>query len=84
MFFFFFLTFLRKLAALASLTCQRSSTFQDSGVLHHGAPRREDRGGGGAAARLHRGRQLPVDEPSPAGTKEQVIEIKENKSVVGD
>ena len=40
---------------------------QDSGVLRGRAPRREDRGGGGAAAGRLRGGQLPVDEPRAAG-----------------
>lgn len=43
-------------------------SLQDSGVLCDGAEGREDRGGGRAAARLHRGGQLPVDEPRAAGT----------------
>lgn len=41
---------------------------QDSGVLRDGAEGREDRGGGRAEARLHRGGQFPVDEPRAAGT----------------
>lgn len=42
-------------------------SVQDRCVFCVGAARREDRGGGGAEARRLRGRQLPVDEPRPAG-----------------
>ena len=42
--------------------------LQDSGVLCDRAEGREDRGGGRAETRLHRGGQLPVDEPRAAGT----------------